>query len=351
MGIAPEVLKACLGYARGSDAVAVSIGYTPESNNVLGKRAQAVFVHTSLRDTSVGADLILADRLPWSLADERLPNQVANPVRDRMKPLLDQTRKEFENAPPVDRFLAHLKEVGLSVEGQTKAQLLEKLRQTGDDPQTLLDLMFKSVATADGSTEARVAEFNALAGKFNFRVSADTVKGVTDLLKSLRPDKKDALVQLVWIGFDGESHVSWSLAERTFLVIGSFSTPKANDHDAALAVLQLLQAKQLSLLTLRVRYVRGDITADSKCLTLSDDAKVSEKASEAATSVLRSVEQAYPWIAAARRHAALIALLRWALQPANVDFVDFAELATVDVHRVITPDYVCRDELQACSVR
>jgi hypothetical protein len=65
---------------------------------------------------------------------------------------------------------------------------------------------------------------------------------------------------------------------------------------------------------------------------------------------LQRAVQSYPWMAAARRHAALIALLRWGTQPANVTFVDFAELATINAHRVITPDYVCRDEQQGCSV-
>jgi hypothetical protein len=86
----PAVLKACFAFARSSDSVAVSIGWTGEQSDFrIDRSTSPVLLHPALRDTLVGRDIIDVDRLPWHLRDYQLPNGKWNSFVETLRPLID----------------------------------------------------------------------------------------------------------------------------------------------------------------------------------------------------------------------------------------------------------------------
>jgi len=465
--VAPAILKACFLFARDPDPVAVSIGYTGDNDKLLGVRARRVAIHPALRDTQVGLEVIEADRLPWSLEDEALPNGKKNLFASQMRPLIEQVRKETRAALPVRRFLAEVEKKGYSLDPAQSASWETAILELSGTSSGL-DLMIRAVASAEqpgdrfdkysaledeeilaqidkllGSDEditelykkyleeqrkpKNLAEqynkylekrretkdpirywrerqvqgqpggifesqerddpYDALLGRegvgiaeeyraekarkrrellMKERSSPEAIERrqqIREALERLPSDKDSAIFALSLSSFSLQESPPWNDAIRMAIAlarsVGSKAVPA---EEIAEQTLLLVQAKQLSLLTdarirwaragnslreesaLKVRYVRGKVQADDKGLSRPDVAAEHPAAGKAATDLLPRLEPIYPALARTREAAAWIALLRWALEPGHVAWLDLADLAATDHRTVVTPDYFCNAE-------
>jgi len=185
------------------------------------------------------------------------------------------------------------------------------------------------------------------------------------VIASLPSDKDAAVAFLCAFAFSQQDEPSWDEAVRLTLALAA-TDPSVSAADVAADVLILVQAKQLSLLTdkevqwtksgnalsmhsvLQVRYVRGEVRATSAGLSRPDKATEHAEAGAKATELLPRLEPIYPALAQTKQHAAWIALMRWALVPGNVDWLDLADLIATNHQNVQTPDYLCQEGKENC---
>ena len=320
--VAPEVLKTCFLFARSEDPVAISIGYTGERINPLTSQvASQVLLHPNLRDTQVGRDIIEADRLPWSLREDKLPNGKPNPVLATMQPLVNKAGSSEEKLP-LEFFLKRMAEIAdleqaPSTDRNRRFQeiIVKLLREGG----TRVDLMLRSIAEsnanakdyfrtfvhlenadyldsvreqarkeleqeidkliAEGKTlddvkkqeafdRIKTADLETLIGQEGMKKLAAQQASLRGLFDGLPADHESALRSLLIEFVSSMTNVPWRYVQCTALSL--MSSPFGADktlREVAPAVLQLMASSHLSLLTdseVRVRPSRAQAATETR---------------------------------------------------------------------------------------
>ncbi|NOT29118.1 MAG: hypothetical protein HOP15_01580, partial [Planctomycetes bacterium] len=93
--ITPEELKALHGFAATERNLAVTIGWTGGSAPRDTGSGSTVLLDRYFVDTLVGQNLVVADKLPWSLDEGQLPNGVPNPVQEAFSKALADSLGEL----------------------------------------------------------------------------------------------------------------------------------------------------------------------------------------------------------------------------------------------------------------
>ncbi len=198
--VSPEVLKTCFLYARSKDPVAISIGYTGERSPLERDAASRVLIHPELRDTQVGLDIINADRLPWSLDDEKLPNGRPNPILGDMKDLIKKA-SDPNAGMPTDELVERLKKlVDVDRKGSDpgrietyRLSIIELL-----DGDTRIDYLLKAIAQTSGSAEDRFAAYTRIEDEaFSRVIRADVLKKLKDELEKVEIGKRFEVMRKV----------------------------------------------------------------------------------------------------------------------------------------------------------
>jgi hypothetical protein len=202
----PAVLKTCYLYARSKDSVAISIGYDGERENPLDRNAlSAVLIHPVLRDTQVGLDIINADRLPWSLRAEKLPNGLPNPVVNELRELVTKAGDPLPDLP-INPLLDRLRKVADVAETGKAPDRIERLRKAAlslFDNSTRLDRIMLAVAEADETEEARYQTFVRLDNQAILKRDREQEKKAIEAAKDLTDERRTLLLkQIETMGLD-----------------------------------------------------------------------------------------------------------------------------------------------------
>jgi hypothetical protein len=404
--VAPAVLKTCFLYARSQDPVAISIGYTGERSPLDRDPASQVLLHPELRDTQVGLDIINADRLPWTLNDEKLPNGQPNPVLAVMKDLVREARDPSAGMP-TDALIERLREVASVAQNGTSPYRSENYRRALArlfDGDSRLDCLLRAILESPKADDrfqtftriedevlikayraevlAEVRKKHDLSVAQRLRIEREVKKAdleklldpeglqkvredqrrVKEFFEGLPADPYEALRTSLIILVSGmNNEVPWRFVTGTTLAVAA--TQPAADvslRELGAQVLLLMKHAHLSLITddpirvkqveaemafeggLKIRYVHGKLVPGPKGLSRPDEVEESPRAGQKATELIPVLEKVYPPLKATGEYARYIALLRWALKEGNIAWLDLADLGPVDYRTRPTPDYILR---------
>lgn len=345
----PTVLKRCYLLALDDDATMVSIGLDGSAfglgvSTLRTSAASPVLLHPLLKDTQMGMDMIQADRLPWSLRKQFLPDGTNNPLQAaEMAAVLDEAAGASGH-----ELSDELLERGISTSsgGFDFSKALTLLSTARQDTARLL--------WDDGPAADAIR-----AGRFRQDSSPEVERW--SRLTATERKKEVATLFLSAVAEKGEvNRLGWDLvvaATQTYSLAHSIP-PK----EAARAVLKVASAGMLALslltdqevqfvpmgselipsVTLRVRFLRASFRATTEGPRFFDEPILSEKATQVVSRSLTTLRRTYPALARAYEYAGWIALFRWALSPGAVAWLDLTELGAVQERRVKTPDYLCR---------
>ncbi len=409
--VSPEVLKTCFLLARSKDPVAISIGYTgARANPLVSQVISKVLLHPELRDTQVGLDILEADRLPWMLGEDKLPNGGVNPFVAQMRPLVEQARDLMGEHLPIAQFLKKMGEVASLDEPSSEKgipkfdDLIHQLLPAG---KSRLDFILRAINESDEDAEARFQTFVTLENEQSlkdfrdflrkdleqlFRKGSITAEEKEQNLEKINhsdlaslmneegykkyleeqglmrsffdemiKDRKIALRSLLLEVVANPDRVPWRYIQCAALSI--MASPRENKttlKQVSTEILHLMTTTHLSLLTdseihfkevetemvpetsLRIRYVYGQIKATDDGLERTDAVSHTKKAGKEATRLIPELEKSFEPLRKAREYATWIALMRWANDDSNLEWVDLADLATVEHRNTHTPDYLLR---------
>jgi hypothetical protein len=326
----PAVLKTCYLFSRSEDSVATSIGYAGESGQEHWSSVSRVLLHPVLRDTQIGLDVIDADRLAWGLKSETLPNGAPNPFVENMRDRVIRAGTADLPVQPLLERLAKVADVNVSGVGPAR---LRRLRETA------LRLLERT-------------PWHGIAAAIQVEAGSGEAQAATVY--------NELMLRLVWEIRTSEQS-PWEFACAAALIFASRPENAGSSlRSLAPPFLHFIDSTRLSLLTddslrlrrsggdmhfesrLRIRYVHGRIEATPEALRRLDTVVEDKDSGEAASRLIPRLEQVYPSLARTREYAQWIGLMRWAQQDGHVEWLDLADLRTVDHHKVSTPDYLIR---------
>jgi hypothetical protein len=360
----PAVLKACVLFVQSKDPVAVSIGRVAGSNR-MGRAEAPVLIQPDLQDSAVGLGAIEADRLPWSLRSERLPNGAKNPAQEKMQALVDAATKIPEEVirPLIDRLAEEGKLDEQTAPGATarpEALCRRAVRKLGTGTNLGLEVRAAWDKTNPEARVQRVVDLLKEEGK-HFKKETEARADLLKTFKSLPEDPRQAIQILLLSEIAYRKGViPWDTLVAGCMIYAAGEEGKASTlREAAATVLRLMQSN-LSLLTddrvqfkqvgkdmsftasLKIRYVKNKIAVQGVGLERSDEVQCHEEASQAATDLIPALENDYPSLRRLREYASWMAFVRWTLGEGKVRWMDLSDLKGVAYRTVPTPDYLIR---------
>lgn len=376
--VEPDVLKALYKFALSGHNNAISIGWsgTVELQDKID-RQQEVLLDPSFVDTRIGQDLFLADKLPWGLNEETLPNRRENPIAkdfddaqnefdtERLK-LRDALISFFEGVRAfakndkytwIARFPEDDTVVHTIVRSLLQSEDRNEVRQyfldeIGLDENTLESLQTLAVLSDEGTQALeQIEELLQLIDSLPADIEDARYEFVSSMvIDSLEIGQADKNMLQLWYALIRQQDPDISpqeMASQIWILFPNTSLAVLIDEPTTIEI----QKNSIILKgTMRYRYATSFVVINESGIYRThapndpeNEVRELSTLTTIANKALPNLESLYPPLQRVGEYARIVAFLRWALQEGNLIGIDFSSLSAYpasDTEHFPTPDAI-----------